>query len=425
MTSLPIPTWPDSAPAVMPRLAQGPRTKTGPQDEIALLQAFRSFAKVAGSLERSYGQLQAEVERLRGELAEREGDLASSVEERLNERARQGAIFEGLPCGVLVTFDNGKIWKANPEVLRLIEAVRCGHALDSVSDLPPSLPPFLASVRSEGGEREIELALRDGTTRWLAARHASFADSMTVFILRDITEHKRLAETEVRLHRERALAEMSAILAHEVRNPLASLELFAGLLADSGLEAEKRQWIDHVQAGLRTLAATVNNVLDFHSAPHRQFSAVNLAQLLEWVVSFCSPLAHLSGITLSQQVGATEAIFRGDRHGLEQVLLNLVLNSIKAMPNGGRIEISARRLANSKEIELAVADNGPGIPAASLPKIFDPGFSTRAGGPGLGLAVCRKIAEQHGGTIRAESSPQRGTRVRLTLPWVSEEEASA
>lgn len=424
MTSLPIPaSWPESSVAGTETTLIGPTWEdSSKRSQRILLQAFRSFAKVAGSLEQSYGDLQAEVERLRRQLAERDGDLANSVAERREERARLTRILEGLPCGVLVVFDNGRIWRANPEALRLLETAASGsEGLDSITALPLPIRRLLARARNQGGERDLQLDLPSSSGSWIAARHASIAGNMSVFILRDITEHKKLEETRAQLGRDQALAEMSAILAHEIRNPLGSLELFAGLLVDSGLDAERRQWVEHLQAGLRTLAATVNNVLHFHSMPRAQFSAVDVSDLLEWVMNFCGPLARQSGVTLSLQNGLCGFSLPGDRHRLEQVLLNLVLNSIKAVRCDGWIEVSGRRSA-SGQLELAVADNGPGVPPECLPKIFEAGFSTRSGSPGLGLAICRKVMEQHGGQIRAESNPSRGTRITLTFPLIHKQE---
>jgi two-component system, sensor histidine kinase FlrB len=380
------------------------------QDERLLLQAFRSFAKVAGSLERSYAELQSEVEHLRRELTEKEGELASSLEEKRNERTRLLRILEGLPCGVLVVFGKEKIWKANPEAVRLLTGG--ARVPEALSELPARLQQLLTSSREEGGDRELELG--EYAPGWIAARHAAIAEGMSVFIVRDVTEHKRLEQTEARLKREQALAELSAILAHEVRNPLGSLELFAGLLAEAGLEGEAGEWVERVQGGLRSLAATVNNVLQFHSPTRAELATLDVARLLEWVLDFCGPLARQAGITLSVQKAAPHLALRGDRHGLEQVLLNLVLNSIRAMPQGGWIELGARTAG--MQVELTVADNGPGIPAASQSRIFQPGFSTRPGSPGLGLAVCHRIVEQHGGSIQAESNPDRGTIFHLCFP---------
>lgn len=225
-----------------------------------------------------------------------------------------------------------------------------------------------------------------------------------------------LEDVHAKLRREQALAEISTVLAHEIRNPLGSLELFAGLLAESDLNADCRSWVAQVQCALRMLAATVNNVLNFHSLPERERTAVDVPQLLAWTRDFALPLAHQSRITLSVQEGLSEIFITGDRHRMEQVLLNLVLNALRATPPGGWIELAGRKA--SQAVEIVVADTGCGISNQQLPHIFEPGFSTRSGSPGLGLAVCRKIVEQHGGTIMVESS-ESGTKFRLTFPLIS------
>lgn len=242
--------------------------------------------------------------------------------------------------------------------------------------------------------------------------------------------NNELEETQAKLRREQALAEMSALLAHEIRNPLGSLELFTGLLAESDLNSDCREWVNHVQAGLRTLAATVNNVLHFHTLPESgppeaglgeaDRPLVDLGGLLEWAHDFFLPLARQSRVTLSLQNRLSGCFVPGDRHRLEQVLLNLVLNAIRAMPGGGWIELGGRirRSKNGDSFVITVADTGPGISHEHLPAIFEPGFSTRAGSPGLGLAVCRKIVQQHGGSITAASSAGQGATFTLTLPFI-------
>ncbi len=230
------------------------------------------------------------------------------------------------------------------------------------------------------------------------------------------TSNAALEEAREKLRREQALAEMSAMLAHEIRNPLGSLELFAGLLAEANLEGEPRKWTEHLQAGLRTLAATVNNVLHFHSVPEAEPTPVDLGELLNWTRDFFTPLARQSRIALSVQNRVGGVMLAADRHRLEQVLLNLVLNAVRAMPGGGWIELGGRKGQDGRTAVLTVTDTGPGISAEHLPHIFEPGFSTRAASLGLGLAVCRKIVEQHGGTIRAESRPGCGARFMLAFP---------
>ena len=230
--------------------------------------------------------------------------------------------------------------------------------------------------------------------------------------------NSELQNAQAKLRREQCLAEVSALLAHEIRNPLASLELFAGLLTESKLSYEQRDWVEQMQAGLRTLSATVNNVLNLHSLPKIEMVPIDLGDLLEWARDFLAPLAKQSRITLSLQNGLSGVLFPADRHRLEQVLLNLVLNSVRATPEAGWIEIAGRRRRG--EIVLTVSDTGSGIPPQDLSRIFEPGFSHQKGNPGLGLAVCRKIIEQHDGTITASNRHEGGATLTVTFPATAE-----
>jgi nitrogen fixation/metabolism regulation signal transduction histidine kinase len=415
------------------------------ESERFLLQAFRSFAEAADSLERSYGMLRAEVARLGGELKESNAGLERSLEENRRMRQHLDRILDGLPCGVLVAKSDGAISLLNPEGRRLLGAApaKSVDGLESLSSVSGELRELLQRARSEAGEQEQCLVDHQGGRRWLAARHAAVTDAanphaekndaenraaenyagcVSIFILRDVSDAKRLAEERDRLRREQALAEMSAILAHEIRNPLGSLELFAGLLAGAGLSAECHGWVEQVQAGLRTLAATVNNVLHFHSLPAPERVPTDLGQLLEWAGGFLVPMARQARVELCLRNRLQGVWFAADRHRLEQVLLNLVLNALRAMPGGGWVEISGHRIhhGDAAAVAISVSDTGPGVGEGDAAKMFEPGFSTRAGSPGLGLAVCRRIVEQHGGSIAAANRAGAGASFTLTFPLEKE-----
>ncbi len=398
-----------------------------------LLQAFHSFAEAADSLERSYGSLRSEVSRLHGELAQSNAGLARSLEENREMRRHLDRILDGLPCGVVVARANGAICLVNPEGRRLLGS----SALESLSVVPAELRDLFDRARSGAGEQERCFPDDQGGERWLAARHATVEDAdggneakdtgasdvhekdcVSIFILRDVSEAKRMVREREKLRREQALAEMSAILAHEIRNPLGSLELFAGLLAEAGLSAECQQWVEHVQAGLRTLAATVNNVLHFHSLPAPERVPTDLGRLLDWAGGFLVPMAHRARVELCLRNRLQGVWFAADRHRLEQVLLNLVLNAFRAMPGGGWVEVAGHRIhdGDAAAVAICVSDTGPGIHPEQAAKIFEPGFSTHAGSPGLGLAVCRKIVEQHGGSLAAANRAGAGASFTLTFP---------
>jgi two-component system sensor histidine kinase FlrB len=450
MTSLPMPACLSTAPAIP--LAAGPETSRGESEQF-LLQAFRSFAEAADSLERSYGMLRSEVARLRGELEQSNAGLEHSLEENRQMREHLDRILDGLPCGVLVARPNGAISLVNPEGRRLLGEIQTASvsepALGSLPLVPDELRDLLQRARSEPGEQEHCVKDGHGGERWLAVRHAAVrdagssdgqdaADCVSIFILRDVSDAKRLVEERDKLRREQALAEMSAILAHEIRNPLGSLELFAGLLAEAGLTPECRQWVEQVQAGLRTLAATVNNVLHFHSLPAPARVPIDLGQLLDWAGGFLVPMARQARVELCMHNRLQGVWFAADRHRLEQVLLNLVLNALRAMPGGGWVEISGRRISEAgisragisragisgsgihhgdgAAVAISVSDTGPGVMAGDVTKIFEPGFSTHSGSPGLGLAVCRRIVEQHGGSLAAGNRAGAGASFTLTFP---------
>ena len=405
-------------------------------DEQFLLQAFTSFAEAAGSLERSYSLLRAEVGRLRQELEESNGGLARSLEENRTMRQHLDRILEGLPCGVLVVSDNGEISRVNPEGRRLLGWETDGNpeALAqplSIADLGSDLGELLNRARTQNSEQEQKVLQKvpqslsgdPAAERWLAVRHAAVpegAPRSSVFILRDISERKRLEQAEQKLQREQALAEMSAVLAHEIRNPLGSLELFAGLLAEVELSPESREWVEHLQAGMRSLAATVNNVLHFHSQPAAGRAPTDLGQLLDWAHNFLAPLARRARVEIRLRHRLAGVQMPADRHRLEQVLLNLLLNGLHALPGGGAMELAGQVIrtetAAGEAVSITVRDSGPGIAAEHLTKIFAAGFSTRPGSPGMGLAVCRRIVEQHGGSIAAKSQPGWGAVFTLTFP---------
>jgi two-component system, sensor histidine kinase FlrB len=417
------------------------------ENEQFLLQAFHSFAEASDSLERSYGMLRSEVERLHAELRQSNAGLARSLEENREMRGHLDRILDGLPCGVLVARANGTISRVNPEARRLLGPTtaasgvtqNCASGFESLRVVPRELRDLLARTRSEPGELEHCFTDASGKECWLAIRHAtvrekekedqkekdpeSSADCASIFILRDVSDAKRLASERDKLRREQALAEMSAILAHEIRNPLGSLELFAGLLAEAGLSAECRQWVQHVQAGLRTLAATVNNVLHFHSLPAPERVPTDLGRLLDWAGGFLLPMAHQARVELCLRNQLDGVWFPADRHRLEQVLLNLVLNALRAMPGGGWVEIAGHKIQQGAKtaVTICVSDTGPGIPPGQEAKIFEAGFSTRAASPGLGLAVSRKIVEQHGGSLAAVNRAGAGASFRLTFPLEEQE----
>lgn len=422
----------------------------------SLARAFETFTNAADSLEKSYGHLQSEVLRLRFDLERSDRDLKISLEENARMRRYLTHIVEELPCGVLVVDRRGEVRIINPQARRLLfmsginsRNIRendsdaqdlASRNVDSALDAPPALPQSLRDAVEklrrgvEPMEQEIKMDSERGartiglTCAVLGETSGEDSSTESVFLLRDVTEEKREAAEREAARRRESLAEMATLLAHEIRNPLGSLELFAGLLADAaGAQPDLRRWTDHIQAGLRSLSATVNNVLQFHSQPAPQLSSINLGRLVRESVEFLRPLARQAGLRIDLQNSLGEVEIEADAHRLQQMFFNLSLNAFRAMTSGGMLSVRLRWAAVDRlnEVLVQFEDTGCGIAAEHFDKMFEPGFTTHAGNPGLGLAVCRTVVEQHGGSLMVASEVGKGTVFSLILPRMAARGANA
>jgi two-component system sensor histidine kinase FlrB len=391
--------------------------------EGVLVEAFNAFMATAGRMESSYGQLQNEVARLRRELEERNAELALSLAQNKQIRQALRRILDSLPCGVLVIgSEDGGIVLMNPEARRLAEVD--AEVGPSWTDLPPRIQAILKSAKDRSDEHEFETGTGKAA-RWLSVRKSTVQvetldaceEEQSILILRDVTARK---EAELQREESRnlvALGEMSAVLAHEIRNPLSSMELWAGLLAKQpAVGEETSHCVEHLQAGVRSLAATVNNVLQLHGNGPGKHEPLRLMSVLQSGVAFVRPLADQAGIKIKLQSESSNVEITGDANGLQQVILNLSINSFRHTPMGGSLTISVRQKQAGGTVVVNFSDTGKGIPAADVPKLFDAGFSGDGRGPGLGLTICQRIIQQHGGTIGVSSMVGKGTTFSLEFP---------
>ena len=405
------------------------------ETEFTLADAFASFTSAASQLETSYRELQKEVNRLRQELEMRNLALAESLTENQSMRVALRRILDALPCGVIVLDDKGDISFLNrkgEEHLNISKSGARGAA--AINEARSRLAEIQSEVTPNGAEREIQFN-GNGATRWLAVRSSTMpagsfvrtAGSRTplagqnVLISRDITTQKELQSKHEADQHFVALAEMSAVLAHEIRNPLGSMELLTGLLFGSEeLTGEQRSWVEGLRAGVRSLSATVNNVLRYHSLGVSNLAPVQLSQVLRDSVQFVQPLAKQAGITLHFIDELGEQQIAANTGELQQVVFNLALNAFRHTHKGGAVKLTVRRdlRPNGDVAVVEVSDSGCGIRDEDVSRIFDAGFSTTGHSPGLGLAVCQKLVHQHGGTIAVESRVGVGSTFRMEFPLV-------
>ncbi len=415
-----------------------------------LAQAFSDFISASASLELSYRDLQAEVAELSLALLERNQALDESLSENRAIGVTLERILEAMPCGVLVVNDAGAVRLTNPEAARLLALSAAQmptlHAIHNKIglDLYRNSPDSCGSDPDQD-EEEQELSFESSEGRhWIAVRRVRLSaaaatsgqtksgtgtGSEAVLMLRDISARKRM-EAEREAAREAvALAQVSALLAHEIRNPLASLELFAGLIADS--PERREEWLSHLRAGIRSLSGTVNNVLALHGAGMPTMERFDVLAEAALAVSFLQPLAQQVGVALvlevepqsmtraqakSGSMPMAEVPLRGNRTAFHQLLLNLCSNALRHSAAGGTVRVVCPRDNSSATLQIAVIDNGCGISGEDLPRLFESGFSGSGTTPGLGLAVCARLMQQHGGRIDVHSRLGHGSTFTLEFP---------
>jgi two-component system sensor histidine kinase HydH len=222
-----------------------------------------------------------------------------------------------------------------------------------------------------------------------------------------------------RADRLSALGELSAGLAHEIRNPLGSVEGAVQILRRPELPTDTRNEFGNLaQKEINRLKGLLTDFLDFARPQTPKRVPTEPRELLEAVSKLAAETARMSGIQVRVESLGSVSTVSVDPEQMKQVLLNLVINAIQAMPSGGAIALRTARTLES--VILEVQDEGVGIPPEDLERVFNPFVTTRADGTGLGLSIAYQIVSQHGGHIAAQRNPERGMTFRVTLPLGSE-----
>ena len=279
------------------------------------------------------------------------------------------------------------------------------------------------SQQREAGLDTIVSAYNDVTER-LRQTHERLMDE--VRRLRDQLHEKN--RELARRERLAALGEMAAGVAHEIRNPLSGINLYASVLCrdlDDRLESpshrsECRELAGKIVTGVRTLESIVGDILAFASRPCAESRPVPVDHVVGAVLDLVESARGGSkgggpGTTIHVAPGVAGAEVMADLNQLQRAVLNITLNAIDAAGPDGQVWISVTDESGGAETSINIADNGPGIGPSILDRVFNPFFTTKDSGTGLGLAIVHGIAEAHGGRVSAETRPGGGALFRLTL----------
>lgn len=243
-------------------------------------------------------------------------------------------------------------------------------------------------------------------------------------LTRELEYKNRLLERRERLA---FLGEMAAGIAHEIRNPLGAIKLYAGVLdRESVSDAERKELIARILNGVATLDKLIEDILAFATTVTPRLGPCDINSLIDGVVSGMSERLSHEGIEVRKDYGTIPSDFHADAGLLERVFQNVVRNAMEAVvevkpppPEGRRIELVTRVVneAQRPHVRVSVADNGRGIPSDVMKRLFTPFFTTKKRGTGLGLAIAHRIVEAHGGSIEVTNAGGGGAVFSIVLPF--------
>jgi two-component system NtrC family sensor kinase len=218
-----------------------------------------------------------------------------------------------------------------------------------------------------------------------------------------------------------SLGVLSSGVAHEINNPLGVILGYAGYLEGKMSEDDPHfKYIHEIKRESKRCKKIVQDLLSYARTPRPSLELIDVNQLLTQIVDFAANHTDMRGVTISTEFTQTLPAIMLDGDQMRQVAINLILNAGGAMPNGGSLIIKTTQI-DADHIQIAFIDDGCGIPIEHLEKIFEPFYTTKERGTGLGLAITRQIIEQHHGEIAIESTPGKGTTVRVSLSIEHEE----
>ena len=336
-------------------------------------------------------------------------------------------ILASLDVGIITTDQNAEILSINP----------CGELLlwpvaqeepTSYKQFPPSHQMLIdicqQVMETHAGVRDIDYQFEcEGHTRTLRAGCSLLRDHRkqligTVVHVRDVTEKVLIEQRLRRMERYMSLGSLAAGLQHEIKNPLSALALHVQLLRESLMEenpsSESKETLDVLEEETQRITRVLESFRDFASVDKLHLLPIDLQTVIDKVLRLVRPQADKQGVVVASSLPSQPLpSILLDEVRMEQMLLNLVLNALAAMPKGGSLQVDV--FQHPEALVVRVVDDGPGIPQGLQDKIFDPYFTTRSTGTGMGLAICEKIVRQHNGAIDFDTGPH-GTSFTVTLP---------
>lgn len=347
----------------------------------------------------------------------------------IQEHERSETIVANAGEGIITFSSDGVIISCNVAIANLLSSeanflvgrnvesflVGCPCSFDV---LPTSFR--LVAKRPDGSQFPVEVSVSE---------YPSETQPLRIAVIRDLTEAERAEaerllmarETEaLRAQQMTTLAQLATGVAHEIRNPLTSIKMLIQVnrskLASEGLPTDD---LELVEQEIRRMERSVNSLLDYARPEQGERKTFDIQSVIRKTVQLVDGRCSQQRVKLSVDCQDSPIMLEGDASQVQQLLLNLILNALDAMPDGG--DLTVRASANGERIELSVIDTGDGIRADMLNKLFVPFSTSKPTGVGLGLGICRRIAISHGGSLTGQNRLEGGAEFRLSLPLCNSE----
>ncbi len=355
--------------------------------------------------------------------------LQQAQREQAESEARYRVLVEQASEGIaLIEPQTGRFVETNAAFQNIVGYTEDELRQSTVYDLMEEAPAHL--------EQDIRRAMAEGV-HFFGERNCRRKDSLPVVVeinanpiryrgeeilcllVRDVTERKRMEQYLIQTERIAAMGQLAAALTHEINNPLHSVWTALELVMDFPIEeAEKQEYLRAIRREIRRLMNISRRILDFARPSREERLPLPVADVIRHALDLVEREFQSHRIQVRTAIPGDLPSVLGSHEQLTQVFLNLFLNAIDAMPDGGLLEIAAR--TEPSHVVVTVTDTGPGISPEVMARIFEPFVTTKKNGTGLGLAISQGIIQQHGGTITAANAPQGGTIFTITLPIFSE-----
>ena len=343
----------------------------------------------------------------------------------LNTQLYANNVLESIPDSIITLGKEGRIVSCNKNAEKLLKR----HSADIVGtkllDIFPSCPPETLSAQNDVIEKDAELLIPGDAPVPVKMGSAQLMDHQgkrigRVLVMRDVGEIRSMEQQLVHSRRLASLGSMAAGIAHEVRNPLGTLRGLAHFFgSEDGASDACREYSKFMISEVDRLNQLVTELLEFGAPREINFARVDIKTMVEKIVTLLEKEFAEKTVSFTHTYDAGDELY-GDTDLLIQTLLNLLKNSLQATPAGGQISLNIG--CDGETCRISVSDSGTGMSEETRNKMFDPFYTTRKSGSGLGLAVSHRIIERHNGYFEINSAVGAGTIITIVLPHKERED---